>query len=262
VSARRLGSAADLHALAPHDPYVAQVDDSAAALWAGDGGSVGWLVPSPRWPGSGHLTCLGDPTAAAALLHDVLLVTGDGDIGVGSASLPAEAVPLLPDHLRLDPANVWEWLATTTAPPVQPAEDRVRWLDERDNDDITALLRMHSGRHDAEPGQAHVRRWCGVRDEAGMLVAVAAHTEFWTGVPFLASVATRSDQRGRGLGGAVTGWITRRLLSEGSPRVTLGMYSDNDVARRLYLRLGYRVEHRFASGRLRRAAPADADVGA
>jgi predicted GNAT family acetyltransferase len=81
---------------------------------------------------------------------------------------------------------------------------------------------------------------------------VGAHTEFWPGVPFLASVATRSDQRGRGLGGAVTGWVTRRLLEEGSPRVTLGMYSDNDVARRLYLRLGYQVVHRFTSGRLRR----------
>jgi predicted GNAT family acetyltransferase len=28
------------------------------------------------------------------------------------------------------------------------------------------------------------------------------------------------------------------------------MYSDNDVARRLYLRLGYRCDHRFTSGAL------------
>jgi predicted GNAT family acetyltransferase len=83
-------------------------------------------------------------------------------------------------------------------------------------------------------------------------VAVAAHTEVWGDVPFLASVATRSDHRGRGLGGAVTAWVTRRLLEEGSPRVTLGMYSDNEVARRVYLRLGYAVVHRFTSGRLRR----------
>jgi RimJ/RimL family protein N-acetyltransferase len=50
----------------------------------------------------------------------------------------------------------------------------------------------------------------------------------------------------------VTAWVTRRLLEEGSPRVTLGMYSDNEVARRVYLRLGYEVVHRFTSGRLRR----------
>ena len=255
MSARRLASAAGLHALAPLDPYVAQVDDTAAALWAGEGGAVGWLVPSPRWPGSGHLTCLGDPPAAVTLLGDVLLQTEGGEIGVGSASLPREAVPLLPTDLRLDPANEWEWLATTTLPPVQPGEDRVRWLGEPDHEDIVSLLRTHSGRHDAEPGQDHARRWCGVRDDAGVLLSVAAHTEFWAGVPFLASIATRSDQRGSGLGGSVTAWITRRLLEEGSPRVTLGMYSDNDVARRLYLRLGYQVVHRFTSGRLRRATP-------
>ncbi|HTE74525.1 MAG TPA: GNAT family N-acetyltransferase [Actinomycetes bacterium] len=254
MTARRLASAAELHALAPHDAYVAQVDDSAAALWAGDDGAVGWLVRSPRWPGSGHLTCLGDPSAAVALLGDVLLE--DGEVAVGSASLSRDVVPLLPTHLRLEPANDWEWLATTTLPPVQPGEDRVRWLGEPDHDDITELLRTHSGRHDAEPGQDHARRWCGVRDGSGELVAVAAHTEFWTGVPFLASVATRSDQRGRGLGGAVTAWVTRRLLEERRPRVTLGMYSDNDVARRLYLRLGYQVVHRFTSGRLRRGDPA------
>ena len=257
MTARRLAAAADLHALAPHDLYVAQVDDSAAGLWAGADGAVGWLVPSPRWPGSGHLTCLGEPPAAVGLLRDVVLETDNGEISVGSASLPRDAVPLLPTDLRLDPANDWEWLATTTLPPVQPGEELVRWLAEPDHDDIVALLRAHSGRHDAEPGQEHAKRWCGIRDEAGELVAVAAHTEFWPGVPFLASVATRSDQRGRGLGGAVTAFITRRLLDEGSPRVTLGMYSDNDVARRLYLRLGYRVIHRFTSGRLRRTTPAD-----
>lgn len=258
MTARRLASAADLHALAPHDLYVAQVDDSAAALWAGADGTVGWLVPSPRWPGSGHLVCLGEADAAVALLVDVLAVTDSaGDLTVGSASLPRTAVPALPPHLQIEPANEWEWFATTTLPPVQPAEDDVHWLGEPDHDDILALLRAHSGRHDAEPGQEHAKRWCGIRDEAGELVAVAAHTESWSTIPFLASVATRSDQRGRGLGGAVTAFITRRLLEEARPRVTLGMYSDNDVARRLYLRLGYQVVHRFTSGRLQRAAPAD-----
>ena len=253
MTARRLASAAELHQLAGSDPYALQVDDSVAAIWAGDSGAVGWLVPSPRYPGSGHLVCLGEPAAAVDLLADVVAETdAAGDLTVGSASLPRTAVPALPPHLRIDPANEWEWFATTTPPPVQPGEAEVRWLGEPDHDDIVRLLRTHSGRHDAEPGQEHAKRWCGIRDDAGDLVAVAAHTEFWSSVPFLASVATRSDQRGRGLGGAVTGWITRRLLEEGRPRVTLGMYSDNDVARRVYLRLGFEVVHRFTSGRLRR----------
>ena len=256
MTARRLASAAELHAIAPHDLYVAQVDDSAAALWAGQDDAVGWLVPSPRFPGSGHLVVLGRADASAALLADVVATTDTaGDLTVGSATVPREAVPRLPPHLGLERPNEWEWLATTTLPPVQPAEDEVRWLGDPDHDDIVALLRAHSGRHDAEPGQPHAKRWCGIRDGAGDLVAVAAHTESWSTIPFLASIATRSDQRGRGLGGAVTAFITRRLLEEGRPRVTLGMYSDNDVARRLYLRLGYQVVHRFTSGRLRRGTP-------
>jgi predicted GNAT family acetyltransferase len=48
----------------------------------------------------------------------------------------------------------------------------------------------------------------------------------------------------------VTAWLTRQLLAEGTGWVTLGMYSDNDVARRMYLRLGYQCDHRFTSGRL------------
>ena len=258
MTARRLASAAELRALAPDDLYVAQVDDSAAALWAGEGGAVGWLVPSPRFPGSGHLVALGAADAAVALLVDVVAETDSaGDLTVGSATLPRAAVPVLPAHLGLDRPNEWEWFATTSSPPVQPAEDGARWLGEPDHDDIVALLRAHSGRHDAEPGQPHAKRWCGIRDDVGDLVAVAAHTQTWSTIPFLASIATRADQRGRGLGSAVTAWITRRLLEEGSPRVTLGMYSDNDGARRVYLRLGYRVVHRLTSGRVRRETPAD-----
>ena len=253
MTARRLASAADLLAVAPRDLYVAQVDDSAAALWAGRDGAVGWLVPSPRFPGSGHLVVLGPAEASVSLFVDVLAETdAASELTVGSATLPRAAFPALPAHLGLERPNEWEWFATTTLPPVQPGEDEVRWLGEPDHDDIVALLRAHSGRHDAEPGQPHAKRWCGIRDHAGDLVAVAAHTESWSGIPFLASIATRSDQRGRGLGGAVTAFITRRLLEEGRPRVTLGMYSDNDVARRLYLRLGYQVVHRFTSGRLLR----------
>ena len=59
-----------------------------------------------------------------------------------------------------------------------------------------------------------------------------------------------SDVRGQGLGSAVTGWLTRQLLDDGNRWVTLGMYSDNDVARRIYQRLGFTCWHAFTSGRL------------
>ncbi len=59
------------------------------------------------------------------------------------------------------------------------------------------------------------------------------------GVPHLASIATRPDVRGRGYGEAVTSSLTRAALLGGRPVVTLGMYADNAVARRLYQRLGF-----------------------
>jgi GNAT superfamily N-acetyltransferase len=256
VTPRRLAGVQELHALAPLDPYVAQLDDDrVSSAWSGDDGAVAWVVGSRRVPGRGHAITLGPVGAAVDLLVGLLAELG-GELG--SASVPQGAARLLPPTYALQPANDWEWFATSTPPPPQAGEDRVGWLD--DTDPITAteiveLLRGHSGRHDAEPGQEQVRRWGGVRDGDERLVAVAAHTEFWHGVPFLASVATRTDARGHGLGAATTAWITRRLLAERAPRVTLGMYSDNAVARRIYQRLGFTCHHAFTSGRLVRRGP-------
>jgi predicted GNAT family acetyltransferase len=73
------------------------------------------------------------------------------------------------------------------------------------------------------------------------------------GVPHLASIATLPAVRGRGLGEAVTSSLTRAALLAGRPVVTLGMYSDNAVARRLYQRLGFGDVRHWSSRRLRPA---------
>lgn len=247
--ARRLSGVDELRALAPDDQYVLTQTGSPriSSFWAGPDGSLAWVLPSRRAPGRGHVVVLGPDAAAARLLLAVLAEVG---AEVGSASLPQGAARLLPPAYVLDPAHDWEWYFTTQDPPAQPGEELVRWLVDTDNDEITTLLRTHSVRHDAEPGQREVRRWCGIRDADGALVAVAAHTEYHRGVPFLASVATRTDARGRGHGAAVTAWLTRRLLAEGNRIVTLGMYSDNHGARRIYRRLGFTCAHAFTSGRL------------
>ena len=125
VTARRLGSAAELHALAPQDLYVAQVDDSAAALWAGDDGAVGWLVPSPRFPGSGHLIVLGRADASVALLVDVLAQTdsaGGLDRRVGDRA--ARGLPGPPDAPGARATQRVGMVRHHDSPPVQPGEDR------------------------------------------------------------------------------------------------------------------------------------------
>lgn len=86
----------------------------------------------------------------------------------------------------------------------------------------------------------------GVRD-GGSLVACAASTELVDGVPHLAGIAVHPRRRGEGLGGAVTASVTRAALRAGAEACTLGTYADNEPARRLYARLGYRCEHPFSS---------------
>jgi GNAT superfamily N-acetyltransferase len=217
-----------------------------ASCWA-LGEAFGWVTDSRRVPGRAHLVALGSGRDAARLVPTLA-----DDHGIASVTLPRDADRHLPSH-RLDPRNDWEWFVTRTPPPPQPGEEAVAWLDPTADAELLELLRTWSPRHDVEPGEPSVRRWAGLRDERGTLVAAAAYTERRTGVPHLASVVTHGEQRGRGLGAAVCAWVTRSLLAEGTGRVTLGMYSDNDVGRRLYRRLGYANDHHFTSGRLQRA---------
>ena len=239
----------DVNALAARydDDFLRAEADArrVASCWA-LGDAVGWVTSSRRVPGRAHLVGLGDDRDAA----DLLLALAD-EHGIASVTLPRDADHHLPAH-RLDPRNDWEWFVTRTPPPAQPGEDAVAWLAPSPETDaeLIDLLRAWSPRHDVDPGQPSVRRWAGLRDERGTLVAAAAHTEHRAGVPHLASVVTHGEHRGQGLGAAVCAWLTRSLLAEGTGWVTLGMYSDNDVGRRLYRRLGFIGDHHFTSGRL------------
>ncbi|MDP9392853.1 MAG: GNAT family N-acetyltransferase, partial [Actinomycetota bacterium] len=165
--------------------------------------------------------------------------------------VPRGAPALLPAALRPTQPEDWDWFWTRTPPPAQDGEPRVRWLDDMADDTLRSFLKASSPRYSAEPGDRHVRRWCGIVDGDGSVRATAAWTEYVAGVPHLASIATHPDARGRGLGAAVTAWITRELLRS-HDWVTLGMYADNETARRMYRRLGYRDEHLMTSGEVPR----------
>lgn len=246
----RLATAGALVDAAGGDRFLASELDPIATFRAyavpGAAGWAGWRDHArPSW-----VTLVGEPRAAAELAAGVVedLVVQDGRRPAGM-TLPRGAWELLPAGLRADTTD-WDWFWTSTAPPPLPGEELVDWLDDGDEvaAEITALLDSSSPRRSATPEDPEVLRWAGLREPDGTLVATAAHTAHGAGVPHLASIATRPDRRGRGFGGAVTAWLTRQLLAEHA-WVTLGMYADNDPARRIYRRLGWRQEHRFASGR-------------
>lgn len=211
------------------------------------GTGVAWLTRSRRRQGAGWLSVVGEPELVPSLVGAAIEFLGDAVTGL---TVPAIALSDLPESMRPTTDNLWDWFWTVTAPPHHPGEDAVSWAGPGDEPAIAAMLDVDSPRHSARPGDADVVRWCVLRDSDGALLACAAHVEHVPGVPHLASIVTRTDQRGRGLGGAITGWLTRRLLAEGAPIVTLGMYADNTTARRVYHRLGYTDSQHFASGQL------------
>ncbi len=228
-------------------------DEALAA--SGDDEFVRWQVSPLQSPAGWHvgdavafmrrrpdrqqvLTVVGPPSDAAALVRTMMARTGSL-----RTTLPFGTLELLGDDVTIGEGADWEWMITDTPPSVGQGAG---WLADGDGPEISALLAAASPRHSADPGDDDVVAWMGVRSADGALVACAAHTEAVRGVPHLASIATHPSVRGQGLGALVTGVLVRRLL-EGAPVVTLGMYSDNAVARRMYHSLGFRCRHFFSS---------------
>ncbi len=244
-----LSSKQALLAASGGDPYV-RYDVRADAPIRGwsRGAAVAWAAPDAWHRDRDALNAIGPVPEVAELVADLLT---SGAVEPLPCRLPRGVMPLLPDPVRPPKWVDWDWWWSTSPPPHQPAEMRVRWLESADHDDITALLELASPTASASVADEHTLRWCGIRDEAGALLACAADVRYLVNVPHLASIATRPDQRGRGLGAAVTAWISRRCFDEGLGVVTFGMYAANATARRLYRRLGFADLHHWSSARLR-----------
>lgn len=179
-----------------------------------------------------------------------------GTVRPERVSVARGAVDLLPPALRPVGGDDWDWFWTTSAPtPRLPAEELVVRLDASRAEvaaELGALLSGHSPRFSRDPGVGDAQ-WWGLREPGGGLVAAVAAEPLPTAV-HLASLVTRTDRRGRGLAPAVLGAVIRAELAAGREAVVLGMYADNDVARRLYRRLGFVDSHAWRSGRIPAAA--------
>ena len=188
-------------------------------------------------PGS---AALGTSSALADLLDDPEVrawLTGGANRHL---SVPRGTVGVVAERLDLGTrGGEWDWMWTRDAPPVVPGEDHVVGLDPSTRDEAEAFLTAHSPRTHGQPFAREGQCWVGVRDPVtGDLLAVGGSEPSAGGTPTLAGIAVATDRRGQGWGAAVTAHLTRRAVAE-TGACALGMFADNDVARRVYHRLGF-----------------------
>lgn len=224
----------------------------AEEVWEDDGAAVVLLPAGERR----MLVGVGSPTRLAALLAAGPLTPGGSlaprfSAAVGHVMLTRGTWEHLSADLRaqLEPTRPWDWLVATTPPPPVPGEDRVVELEGHDR-----LERVYACLEDGYPERGRrtsdaALTWAGFVDDAGELRGVvgvdipgAAERSHGAGV-HLEAVTVVPAARRRGIARAMTAALTRRGLGLGAP-VHLGIWADNDAARRLYASLGYEVAHR------------------
>ncbi|MFG1871155.1 GNAT family N-acetyltransferase [Micromonospora arborensis] len=230
-------------AAAGHHPYAR------AVLWRGleargyqRDGAVLWVFP-PEHSNGGDAIGPAEPAIeiCVALVADGVLRPGQ------SLHLPRHSRDLLSPRLTVSRHDDWDFLWTGTRPPEQPDEQRVVRLTAADNPAVEALIDEAFPTSTSRPGDPRVVNWYGIR-AGGRLVACGADRSRGD-IGFLAGLTVAPDQRGRGLGAALTAGMTRALLAR-HDTVGLGVYPQNVGAVRLYRRLGFTNTHHLTSIRL------------
>lgn len=92
------------------------------------------------------------------------------------------------------------------------------------------------------------KRWLGVRDDDGVIVALAALV-LLEGVGYLDNVATFPAARGRGLATSIVARAIDLAREAGTDHVSLFVDPDDIAVVRMYERLGFREVGRLASAR-------------
>jgi ribosomal protein S18 acetylase RimI-like enzyme len=190
----------------------------------------------------------GSPLARAGLVDRA------GWLNVSRGSRVPEAVL---SALGLAPFSVWDWFSTEQVPPVHEREAVVRRLDPvAEADAIRACLAVGNPGTSADPARPGEAGWWGVdapvgHDAPGGLLGVVGATARGSGGGptswHVHGLGVVPGARSTGLGTALTCAAVRQAFVEGVSFVSLGMYAQNDVARRLYTRLGFAVDAELAS---------------
>lgn len=251
----RISRHADLLARSGDDPWVRWylADPFPGEVWVHE--DVALVQRLRRRPGFWVAPLDGDPATEASRVRNALVALRGGGhlerLGAGpesvSISVVQEHAAVAHEVLDLADGGDWEWMWCAAPPPRLPQEDRVVVLDDTaDADELGDFTRTHNPRVWTEVGTGRVHQWRGLRDDTGALVAIGGAEVGDAGAPHLAGIVTAGSLRGRGHGSIVSAALTRWALEQHGV-CTLGMFSDNHAARRVYERLGFRTARAWHS---------------
>ncbi|WP_217554755.1 GNAT family N-acetyltransferase [Streptomyces sp. GbtcB6] len=192
-------------------------------------------VAAPALSGRDRIAVAGAPEDALPLVRDVLAEVGPAYRPFGRSELIDELVRATPGLVPGGRRFLW---METARRPADPAPG-VAWLDERGEAAAAALFTGHFPDSYAQPGRPGVRRWAGVHDDSGSLLAVAADAWSAAGCGFMAGVVTRPEARGRGLAAAVSRFVVDALVRDHG-RAALMVDAGNPAAIAVYGRVGMR----------------------
>lgn len=150
----------------------------------------------------------------------------------------------LPPGFVAGQSNAWSWFWTNQSRAAAAEQVDVSVIDHHDARLVSLLQHSDTASHERD-GIAP-NRWFGYEVDGDLVCAAAVNVN--GDATYLQSVVTHTDHRGRGFGRRVCSHATWWSLQQ-VPYATLGMMTDNTVARRLYESLGYVCDKRFRSVR-------------
>lgn len=244
MTLRRLESHAEVLAASGGSPFVRY--DLPTRL-AGPGFELEGAVAVVRRTHTGRLglLCLGTVEGLTALVPQAL-EAGLGNLPLRGFTTQRGTLEAVGPSFPPGPVSEWEWMYAVQPPPVVPAESHLVAVAEDSLPDVAALLALANPRTDAVPTAGADQTWVGARDDGGRLVACGVLEPNRAGYPILSGITVHPSHRGGGLGLAITAYLTRRAVAAAGV-CTLSLYSDNDVARRVYAGLGYGEVHAWSS---------------
>lgn len=232
------------------DPWVRWATSSEVMAVASEHGwacLAPWRPQLAQWGGTAVVRPGSDDRAESEALEILAAMARENGVAVEWFSTHQGRGLQAPEGLATTGSGEWDFMWTREVPRAEPRPAGVELAELSDLEDaelIEAFGRRHNPTFEGFPGRGFATLWLAARGDQGQLVGVGAVHELASGMPHLSGIVVDTARRGRGVGRLLTAELTRRAIEEAGVS-TLGVYSDNHAARRLYARLGYRTAHRF-----------------